>query len=233
MLRAGSRVGVAAGARRVIAGPGGGGRGGALPPGAAVLCAGLFQTPATTCGLRHWQGRFAVTRLPSVVSLIVTGTGLDRLPTRGELAAYRAFLRAHARVTRCLEGDLIGEQRLTLAAYDVLHALADAPEYRLRMTELADAVLLSRSGVTRLVDRLERIALVHRVRVDSDGRGVLAVITDEGLERLRTASTTHLGGVMRYFLSVTEPQELEQFARTCEKLAAGGVPAPPGQRAQA
>jgi len=142
-------------------------------------------------------------------------------------------MRAHARVTRCLEADLIGEQRLTLAAYDVLQALSEAPDHRLRMTELADAVLLSRSGVTRLVDRLERIALVHRVRVDSDGRGVLAVITEAGLERLRTASNTHLGGVMRYFLSVTEPQELEQFARTCEKLAAGGVPAPPGQRAQA
>lgn len=163
----------------------------------------------------------------------MTETGLDRLPTRGELLAYRTFLRAHARITRCLEGDLIAEQRLTLAAYDVLHALFEAPERRLRMTELADTVLLSRSGVTRLVDRLERIGLVSRVRVDSDGRGVLAVITEAGEGRLRTASSTHLGGVTQYFLSVTESRELEEFARTCEKLAAGGVPAPPGQRAQA
>ena len=149
------------------------------------------------------------------------------------MTAYRAFLRAHARVTRCLEGDLIAQQRLTLAAYDVLRALAEAPERRLRMTELADAVLLSRSGVTRLVDRLERIGLVHRVRVDSDGRGVLAVISEAGEHRLRSAAGTQLAGVMQYVLSVTEPQELEQFARICEKLAADGVPAPPGQRAQA
>ncbi|MDA3626237.1 MarR family transcriptional regulator [Saccharopolyspora oryzae] len=159
-------------------------------------------------------------------------TALDRLPTRSELLAYRSFLRAHARVTRCLEGDLIAEQRLTLAAYDVLEALVEAPERRLRMTELADVVLLSRSGVTRLVDRLERLGLVQRVRVDSDGRGVQAVITERGENRLRTAVATHRNGVARYFLSVTA-DELEALMRTCERLADGGVPSPPGQRAQA
>ncbi|RKT83309.1 MarR family transcriptional regulator [Saccharopolyspora antimicrobica] len=159
-------------------------------------------------------------------------TALDRLPTRNELLAYRSFLRAHARVTRCLEGDLIAEQRLTLAAYDVLEALAEAPEHRLRMTELADVVLLSRSGVTRLVDRLERLGLVRRVRVDSDGRGVQAVITESGEDRLRTALATHRSGVARYFLSATAG-ELEALVRTFERLADGGVPSPPGQRAQA
>ena len=149
------------------------------------------------------------------------------------MSAYRSFLRAHARVTRCLEGDLIAEQRLTLAAYDVLHALAEAPEQRLRMTELADAVLLSRSGVTRLVDRLEGLGLVSRVRVDSDGRGVRAVITTRGVERLRGASDTHLRGVARYFLSALDAGELAELARTCEQLADGGVPTPPGLRAQA
>jgi DNA-binding MarR family transcriptional regulator len=163
----------------------------------------------------------------------VTEPGLDRLPSRNELLAYRGFLRAHARVTRCLEGDLIAEQRLTLAAYDVLEALAEARENRLRMTELADAVLLSRSGVTRLVDRLERVGLVRRVRVDSDGRGVQAVITERGQNRLRTASSTHLNGVVRYFVDPLSGRELEELARTCEHLAEGGVPAPPGQRAQA
>ena len=136
-------------------------------------------------------------------------------------------------MTRCLEGDLIAEQRLTLPAYDVLAALVEAPEKRMRMTELADAVLLSRSGVTRLVDRLERLGLVSRVRVDSDGRGVLAVITDRGEYRLSKASTTHLSGVARYFVSVAGGSELEALARTCERLADGGVPTPPGHRAQA
>ncbi|GAA4857383.1 MULTISPECIES: MarR family winged helix-turn-helix transcriptional regulator [Saccharopolyspora] len=159
-------------------------------------------------------------------------TGLERLPTRSELLAYRCFLRAHARVTRCLEGDLIAEQRLTLAAYDVLEALAEAPGRRLRMTELADAVLLSRSGVTRLVDRLERLELVQRVRVDSDGRGVQAVITERGERRLRTAAATHRNGIARYFLAATA-EELEALVRTCQRLADGGVPSPPGSRAQA
>lgn len=159
-------------------------------------------------------------------------TALDRLPTRSELLAYRSFLRAHARVTRCLEGDLIAEQRLTLAAYDVLEALTEAPEQRLRMTELADVVLLSRSGVTRLVDRLERLGLVRRVRVDSDGRGVQAVITERGEGRLQMAAATHRHGVARYFLDAADG-ELETLVRACERLADGGVPSPPGQRAQA
>ncbi|GAA0537978.1 hypothetical protein GCM10011581_04860 [Saccharopolyspora subtropica] len=159
-------------------------------------------------------------------------TALHRLPTRTELLAYRSFLRAHARVTRCLESDLIAEQRLTLAAYDVLEALAEAPGQRLRMTELADVVLLSRSGVTRLVDRLERLGLVRRVRVDSDGRGVQAVITERGESRRRMAAATHRNGIARYFVAAANG-ELEALIRTCERLADGGVPSPPGHRAQA
>lgn len=164
-------------------------------------------------------------------------TALDRLPAESELAAYRSFVRAHARVTRCLENDLIAEQQLSLPAYEVLAALHSAADQRLRMTELADAVLLSRSGVTRLVDRLERLGLVRRLRVDSDGRGVLAVITDRGVERMRSASTTHLRGVARYFVAVAhsaaDSEGWEQFAATCSKLADGEVPAPSGNGAQA
>ena len=81
----------------------------------------------------------------------------DRLPDSHELAAWREFLRAHSRLTRTLETELVTDAQLSLAAYDVLVQLAEAPCRRLRMTDLADALLLSRSGVTRLVDRLERI----------------------------------------------------------------------------
>lgn len=135
-------------------------------------------------------------------------------------------------MTRCVEGDLIAQQRLTLPAFQVLSALAEAPQNRLRMTELADAVLLSRSGVTRLVDRLEGLGLVSRVRVDSDGRGVSAVITERGMERMRTASATHLDGVARYFVSPAEG-EWDALTRAFESLAAGEVPAPQAQRPQA
>ncbi len=155
------------------------------------------------------------------------------MPTRNELAAWRSFLRAHARITRNLETELIAEQRLSLAAYDVLVQLAEAPDRQLRMTELADAVLLSRSGVTRLVDRLERAGLVSRERADCDGRGVVAVLTPLGLDRLRRASTTHLAGVVRHFVSAVDGPELDTLRRTCSRLAEGDLPVAPGRGAQA
>jgi DNA-binding MarR family transcriptional regulator len=132
---------------------------------------------------------------------------------------WRSFLRAHAHITRVLEAELLAAQRLSLASYDVLVQLAEAPGRRLRMTELADAVLLSRSGVTRLVDRLERGGLVARARVDSDGRGVVAVLTQLGYDRLRAATGTHLSGVARHFAGPLNPDELAAFGRTCERLA--------------
>jgi DNA-binding MarR family transcriptional regulator len=140
-------------------------------------------------------------------------------PTTAELAAWRAFLRAHATVTRRLETELVAEQRLSLAAYDVLVQLAEAPQRRLRMTELADAVLLSRSGVTRLVDRLERAGLVCRSRVADDGRGVAAALTGAGLDRLRTASRTHLAGVARHFAAPLDTGDLATVEDICRRLA--------------
>jgi DNA-binding MarR family transcriptional regulator len=87
------------------------------------------------------------------------------------------------------------------------------------MTELADAVLLSRSGVTRLVDRLERAGLVTRERADGDGRGIVAVLTSAGVERLRTAAGTHLNGVALHFAKGFGDGELEAFGATCQRLA--------------
>lgn len=140
-------------------------------------------------------------------------------PTRDQLAAWRNFLRAHARITRSLEAELIAEQRLSLGSYDVLLQLAEAPRRRLRMAELADAVLLSRSGVTRLVDRLEQAGLVVRERVEGDGRGVVAAMTERGFETLRTASRTHLAGVVRHFVEHLKPDELAEIGRVCGELA--------------
>lgn len=157
-------------------------------------------------------------------------TGATRLPTSGELVAWRSFLRAHARVTRNLEAELVAEQRLSLAAYDVLVQLAEAVDGRLRMTELAEAVLLSRSGVTRLIDRLERIGLVMRARTDEDGRGVAAVITERGRDRLGQAARTHLAGVARHFATALGADELDLLGRTCARLGSGSVSTSPGQR---
>lgn len=146
-------------------------------------------------------------------------SALSPSPTRDELHAWRSFLGAHARVMRCLEAELLAEQRLSLVSYDVLVQLAEAPKRRLRMAELADRVLLSRSGVTRLVDRLERAGLVTRQRVSGDGRGVIAELTHAGLDRLRTASGTHLTGVARHFVARFEPGELSNLGELCDRLA--------------
>lgn len=141
------------------------------------------------------------------------------VPTPVELASWRSFLRAHATITKTLEAELEIEQRLSLAAYDVLVQLSEAPGRRLRMTELADAVLLSRSGVTRLVDRLEKVGLVSRSRVADDGRGVAAELTDQGLSRLRVAATTHLRGVRQHFAERLDDVDLADLERVSRKLA--------------
>lgn len=142
-----------------------------------------------------------------------------RTPSVDELGAWRAFLRAHATITRVLEAELVAEQDLSLAAYDVLVQLAEAPDRRLRMTELADAVLLSRSGVTRLVDRMERAGLVSRTRVPGDGRGVAAELTDAGFHRLRVAARTHLAGVLRHFVARLDEDDLCALERISRRLA--------------
>lgn len=140
------------------------------------------------------------------------------LPSHDQLAAWRSFLRAHSRITRALEAELEAEQALSLAAYDVLVQLAEAPGHRLRMTELAEAVLLSRSGVTRLVDRMERSGLVARSRVAGDGRGVAAELTEAGYARLRTASRTHLSGVLRHFVARLDADDLGAIERVSRLL---------------
>nr|WP_308251903.1 MarR family transcriptional regulator [Pseudonocardia sp. KRD291] len=141
------------------------------------------------------------------------------VPTHAELASWRSFLRAHATITKALEAELETEQQLSLAAYDVLVQLSEAPAHRLRMTELADAVLLSRSGVTRLVDRLERLGLVARCRVADDGRGVAAELSADGLSRLRGASVTHLRGIRAHFADVLDESDLTALEKISRKLA--------------
>jgi DNA-binding MarR family transcriptional regulator len=136
------------------------------------------------------------------------------------LAAWRTFLRAHARVVRDLERELQAEQGMALTDYDVLVQLSFADERRLRMSELADRLLLSRSGVTRLVDRLVAGGLVERVECESDRRGQWASLTDAGRERLRRASPTHLDGIARHFLDRFDADELPALERMLERVVA-------------
>lgn len=134
-------------------------------------------------------------------------------PSDPRLDAWRAFLRAHARVMRQLERDLESEQDLSLIDYDVLVQLSAAPDRRLRMSDLADALVLSRSGATRLVDRLVAEGLIERVTCETDRRGAWASLTDAGRNRLRRATPTHLRGVAEHFLDRLRPEDLAALRR--------------------
>jgi DNA-binding MarR family transcriptional regulator len=117
-----------------------------------------------------------------------------------ELAAWRGMLEVHARVTQQLDAQMRAEHGLSISAYEVLMFLADAPEHRMRMSEIADSALLSRSGCTRLVDRLVELGYVTRCPASTDGRGLYAQLTDAGLEKIRAARITHRNGVRQFFL---------------------------------
>lgn len=147
-----------------------------------------------------------------------------RTPSPEQLTAWRTLLIAHAQITRRLEAELIAEHELPLASYDVLVQLAEAQDRSLRMVELAERVLLSRSGLSRLVDRLVGEGLVERAPCLQDARGTLAVLTPTGLERLRNASATHLRGVHDHVTSRLEDSELAELSRLLTKLT------PPARR---
>jgi 2,3-bisphosphoglycerate-independent phosphoglycerate mutase len=128
-----------------------------------------------------------------------------------ELDAWRGFLRVHSELTKALDAELETKHGLPLTSYEVLIYLAKAPEGRLRMAELADRVLLSRSGMTRLVDRLEREGLIRRDSCADDKRGAFAVLTDAGAAVLSKARPDHLEAVRRRFLAHFEEAELQQL----------------------
>jgi DNA-binding MarR family transcriptional regulator len=144
-----------------------------------------------------------------------------RLLDGDELAAWGGLLRAHARLTKALDVDLVSAHGLPLTSYEVLLRLADSPDGRLRMSELAESVLLSRSGLTRLVDRLERQDLLRRESCPSDRRGAYAVITQRGRELFDRARSTHLDGVRRRFLDHLSEDELRSLGELWRRTTVG------------
>src|SRR4051794_31165224 len=149
-----------------------------------------------------------VSDAPETDTTAGTSSGAPRGLSGTEMSAWRGFLNAHAHVIRRLEAELEAEQSMPLANYDVLVQLAEAPNHSLRMSELASSVLLSRSGLTRLVDRLEREGLVERRACPDDARATLAVLTDAGMARLEQAWVTHLRGVRQHMISRFDEREL-------------------------
>lgn len=143
-----------------------------------------------------------------------------------ELAAWRGLLRVHAALFKALDAELEAEHGVPLSSYEVLIYLRSAPERRLRMADLAERVLLSRSGMTRLVDRLEREGLLAREQCSKDARGCFAALTERGEAFLDEARPTHLAGVRERFLRHFSPAELELLAECWERVVPGVTEAP-------
>ncbi len=140
-----------------------------------------------------------------------------------ELAAWRGLLRAHGALVRDLDAELRGAHDLSLHEYEVLLVLEEAAGHRMRMSDLAAAVLLSQSGLTRLVDRLVRAGYVARTRCEDDRRGLHAELTQAGLALLERARPLHLAGVRSRFLSHFDDAELRLLAGVWERVAPGAT----------
>jgi DNA-binding MarR family transcriptional regulator len=123
----------------------------------------------------------------------------ESLLSREERVLWRRFVSTHAAIVRKLDDDLRAQSGLTLSAFEVLYELVRAPGNRLRMAELAERLLFTRSGVTRVVDRLERDGLVERHVCTSDGRGIYAILTEPGYETFVAASGPHVSGIRELF----------------------------------
>jgi DNA-binding MarR family transcriptional regulator len=148
----------------------------------------------------------------------------DRSATRlsaAELGAWRGMLRVHSAILRELDAELEARHGLTLSSYEVLLTLAGAEERRMRMAELAGSVLLSRSGLTRLCDRLVGLGLVRREPAPDDARGAYAVLTPRGREVFRAAHQTHLAGVRARFTDHFSEEELERLGAQWERVLPG------------
>ena len=134
--------------------------------------------------------------------------------------AFVSLVRAHAAATRLLSAQLTADHGLTISDYEVLLRLAQASDRRMRRVDLAEQVLLSASGITRLLEGLERAGYVDRAACDSDRRVVYAVLTDEGLAKLREASGSHLAQVEAYFTARFGDGELTDLAALLGRLSA-------------
>jgi DNA-binding MarR family transcriptional regulator len=143
--------------------------------------------------------------------------------TEQHLAAWRGLLNAHATAVGAIERDLDAAGYIPLTWYDVLVALSEAPGQRLRLHELADSVVLSRSGLTRLVDRLEAAGLLCREACPTDRRGAFAVLTDEGRATLLRTWPAYARGIADYFARYLSTEEADAVAAALERVARRGA----------
>ena len=138
------------------------------------------------------------------------------------LEAWRSYLQSHASIVRELDAELVAAHEMTTRDYEVLLYLAQAPERKLPMSALATSTMLTRSGITRLVDGLVDAGSIERVACEQDARISYARLTDLGYERLREAGCTHIASIQRLFLEHFTRQEIEQLASLLSRLPGAG-----------
>jgi DNA-binding MarR family transcriptional regulator len=140
------------------------------------------------------------------------------------LDAWRSYLKSHASILRVLDSDLIAQHDMTSRDYEVLLYLSQAPDRKLPMSALAESTMLTRSGITRLIDGLVANGLIERISCPNDARVSYAHLTDAGFDKLRQAGCTHVASIRRLFLEHFSPEEIEQLAVMLGRLpgAAGG-----------
>jgi DNA-binding MarR family transcriptional regulator len=136
--------------------------------------------------------------------------------------AWRKFLTVHVILIEQIERDLAQAKLPALSWYDVLFALSAAPDRKLRLNELAQAVLLSRSNLTRLVDRLEVAGLICREACEIDRRGAFAMITEEGIAMLDRMWLVYGRGIERYFACHLDPTEVKLLVKILDRMIVRG-----------
>jgi DNA-binding MarR family transcriptional regulator len=137
------------------------------------------------------------------------------------LDTWKGFLFAHARVIRGLEGDMLEQHSLTLTWFDVMSRLRQAPQHRLRMHELEEASVFTRSGMTRLVDRIEAAGFVRRERTPKDRRGVYVAITPAGVDKIDEVWPDHVASIKRHFGRFMDPTEATALRQATQKIRNG------------
>lgn len=142
-------------------------------------------------------------------------------PTSARLDIFGSFLRVHQQVSEALNKNLLKERGISLPWYDVLLHLSASDEGRLRLQDLADRVLYSRSGLTRLIDRMEKAGLVSREPCPDDKRGTFAVLTAPGKRELRRSAPTHLRAIEEHFFSKLSEDEIASLGAAMGNVLKG------------
>ena len=145
--------------------------------------------------------------------------------TQRELLAWGGLLRTHAQLDRAIDADLREHDGITHVEFEVLLRLSLSDRARMRIQDLATTSLLTRSGMSRLLDRMERAGVITRQAAPEDGRGAYAALTDQGRALFDQASARHITHVRSIFHSRLTPEELDTLAVIWAKLAAPGEPA--------